>query len=371
MLVTNPLIKDPRVQRELNSAQQSGFEVIFIGSQNEFYNKEFLNKLPFITDIILFNEKIRKSRFIFSRVYRAVYRFWSFVFKTAKYKPDIIHCNDLSTLPQGYIASKICNAKVVYDSHEINCDVLSEKKSMSEKIMILVESFLIRRVDRVVSVSNAASKIISDYYKIPPPTVVTNCSFKVENVNLNIIKKDFKVLYHGIMSQDRGYEEFILSSEKVKPGIILQLRGYGPLENLLREKTKSLNLVNIVFEKPVEINELIIKASESNVGVVLTKPVNTNYKYTVGNKIFEYINAGLPVILSRVPEHIYLNEKFNIGIVVDVNPKEIAEAINRLYEDEKLYHELRRNAIEMSKIMCWENEVLKLIEIYKELSTCK
>ena len=62
MLVTNPLIKDPRVQRELNSAQQSGFEVIFIGSQNEFYNKEFLNKLPFITDIILFNEKIHWGR---------------------------------------------------------------------------------------------------------------------------------------------------------------------------------------------------------------------------------------------------------------------------------------------------------------------
>ena len=53
----------------------------------------------------------------------------------------------------------------------------------------------------------------------------------------------------------------------------------------------------------MEVTELVKKLSESDIGVVLTKPVSINFEYTVSNKIFECIHAGLPVILSPVKEH--------------------------------------------------------------------
>lgn len=68
------------------------------------------------------------------------------------------------------------------------------------------------------------------------------------------------------------------------------------------------------MDKPVEVKELVDKLAESNVGVILTKPVSINFEYTVSNKIFECIHAGLPVILSPVKEHIYLNENINLAL---------------------------------------------------------
>ena len=74
---------------------------------------------------------------------------------------------------------------------------------------------------------------------------------------------------------------------------------------------------------------MVDKLAESNVGVILTKPVSINFEYTVSNKIFECIHAGfLPVILSPVKEHIYLNEKYKFGIVLkEVTPLEIEKAV--------------------------------------------
>ena len=371
MLVTNSLIKDPRVQRETISAHRNGFEVVLIGMQDAFYNKDFLENQPFTIDIIKYGDKMSSSRNFFVKVYRMIYRFWSFVFKSARYKPDIIHCNDLNTLLQGYIAAKFCCAKVVYDSHEVNCDLGAINLNRKQKRDMKREKLLISRVDRVISVSNAASKLIGDYYNIDKPTIVTNCSFKTEGIDFSIRKNSFKVLYHGIISRDRGYEEFVEACGKVDGAVVMQIRGYGPIERQLREMAKDRKLKNLVFEEPVEIIQLIPKAAESSVGVVLTKPVSTNFKYTVGNKLFEYVNAGLPVILSDIPEHRYLNEKFNIGIVIEVTPDNISNTVNLLYNNKQKYNELRENAIKMSKVMCWENEVEKLLEVYRELGSIK
>src|SRR5699024_11485206 len=85
------------------------------------------------------------------------------------------------------------------------------------------------------------------------------------------------------------------------------------------------------------------------------------------NKIFECIHAGLPVILSPVKEHQYLNDKYNFGIVVDeVSPKSIAEAVRKLKSNPELYSELRKNAIEASKVLNWENESKKLVKLYMQ-----
>src|SRR5699024_12422208 len=93
----------------------------------------------------------------------------------------------------------------------------------------------------------------------------------------------------------------------------------------------------------------------------------SNFEYTVSNKIFECIHAGLPVILSPVKEHQYLNDKYNFGIVVDeVSPKSIAEAVRKLKSNPELYSELRKNAIEASKVLNWENESKKLVKLYMQ-----
>ena len=109
-------------------------------------------------------------------------------------------------------------------------------------------------------------------------------------------------------------------------------------------------------------------AAKSHVGVAITVPICLNFKLSVSNKLFEYASAGLPVIMSDIPEHRYLNEKYNFGIIIPQDtPEEFAKAAIRLYQDKELYNTLARNAQRLSAEVNWETEFGRLIEAEKKL----
>lgn len=368
MLITNSLRKDPRVQREAETALKAGFDTYVLGCWDYNYDEEFLKKLSYKTWIYMIDQKYRNN------LHSSILKFLRFVIpiyhltkKCVEIKPEIIHANDLDTLPAAYIAAKLTKAKIIYDSHEIYTGMPQlVNRKIIKFVLQRIESFLIRRVDHVISVSHAAASRLSELYKIPEPSVVTNCSFSVNEKKLDLKNEAFEVVYQGIMRRNRGYEQFVMAANYIDDKINLILRGYGDIKDYLRDEVEEHQFKNVLFPEPVEISELIKVASQSHVGVVLTQPVSDNFKYTVSNKIFEYIQARIPVILSDVPEHRYLNEKYKIGIIIDsITPEKIAEAINKLYTDEELYNYFKRNVEIAAKHLTWENEGTKLISIYK------
>ena len=109
-------------------------------------------------------------------------------------------------------------------------------------------------------------------------------------------------------------------------------------------------------------------ASRSHVGVAITEPICLNFELSVSNKLFEYASAGLPVIMSDIPEHRYLNEKYGFGIVLpDNKPETFAQAVIRLYKDKEFYSRCAENARRLSEEVNWENEFGKLISWEKQI----
>lgn len=368
MLVTSNVIKDPRVQREAKLAHDNGFEVFVLGRRDSRFNQKLLEYLPYTVILVDVNRNDNDS--VIKRIIERLSIGFNFTIKCIKLRPDIIHANDFDTLPFAYIASLFTHSKIVYDSHEIyteNCGLA--KRKLLKKIIKVFEKFLIKKSHMVVSVSNAAAKKLSEMYGIKEPLVVTNCSYSVQMEQPVIKNKNFEVLYHGIFGEGRGYEEFVESAKYLPDNINLVLRGYGPIEGKLRSIADNEGIRDkVIFADPVEINELITCAAKSHIGVVLTKPVSINFEYTVSNKLFEYIQAGIPIILSGVREHRYLVEKYGIGIIIDeVEPKLIAEAIMKLYNDSALYEQLRNNVLNAAKIFKWETEGMKLVKGYNQL----
>lgn len=369
MLVTNSLVKDPRVQREALYASQKGNDVTVIGVSDSFYDKNFYKDLPYNVCICSINQKYReKLKSSYMKFLRFTIPNIKMIKECKRIKPQIIHANDFDTLPAAYIASKLIKSKVVYDSHEIYTgNPALSNKPFIKKVLQLIESFLIRRVKAVCSVSHAAAQKLSEMYNISIPYVVTNCSLYVDEDKLPAKHNRFEVLYQGRITAHRGYEEFVCSASLVPPEVSLLVRGYGEVKEKLKEIIKNNNIVNVELCNPVPISELIPKAAESSVGVILTKPVSDNYKYTVSNKIFECVQARIPVILSDVPEHRYINDKYKIGIIVkDVTPENIAAAIREFYENKAFYKECLENTRKASVELSWEKEGNKLLEIYKE-----
>jgi glycosyltransferase involved in cell wall biosynthesis len=374
ILVSNSLRKDPRVIKQIKCALEEGFEVNFIGLRDPKYSKTFLENVGCNIQMIdLGDSYVGHLKSVFKKLYRKWMQFYLPIKWITKINPDVIHANDFDTLLQSFIASKLCRAKVLYDSHEICAENIGvSNNKIHKKIIIFFERLLVGKVGAMVSVSNAAAQYFSDTYNISKPVVITNCPYR-ENSKILVHKKneEFEVIYQGLMIKGRGYEEFVQSAKYLNDKIKLVLRGYGSIEYALKKIITDNNLNNKVrFDGPVEIKDIVQKASESNLGVVLTQPVNINFKYTVSNKIFEYIQAGLPVLMSDIPEHRFLNKEFNFGIIVtDFSPENIAKTINEIAADQDKYNLLRKNANEAAKLLCWENESRKLISLYRELAS--
>ncbi len=372
IMVQNSLIKDPRVQRSTSLAHEYGDEVCFVGLKDQYYTPERMAQFPFDTWLVEVDPKYyREGLSLAKKLWRELYVVLSLARQCRALRADVIHANDFDTVPSAWLASLFRKTKVVYDSHEVYTENYEiAQNPLMQRIVRWAESFLIRRVAQVVSVSHAASRQLASMYYIPTPMVVTNCAYRCQ-VDLDARKHaGFEVLYHGKMTPNRGYEEFVLAAEHIPPGVKLVLRGFGVSEDALRQLVTDHKLEDRVrFAPAVEIAELIPAATESHVGVVLTKPVCLNYEYTVSNKLFEYLSAGIPVILSSVAEHVYLVEKYHFGLLVaEVTPEQVGAAITRLANDPQLYQELRANAIAAAKELCWEVEGKKFVDLYARLA---
>lgn len=372
-VVLNSVWYDPRVRKQITEYLANGIELSCVGYECNRYDEEKINRIPCKTNIVMRNrDYFGKQKSIFRKLKRERIIRHEICDAIVAESPDVIHANDLNALIPAYMASKKIKCKLVYDSHEI---FIENNYLMNKRLYAMylkrVEKYICKRLDLMVCVSNAAADYFADEYNISKPMVVTNCSLKKEMIIDKPEKHNgFEVINHGQFYQGRGYEEMIEAAALLTqyPEIKLCVRGYGMLEDSMRKSAEEKHIDNFVFYSPVNVEQLIPEAAHSCVGIAITKPVCLNFKLSVSNKLFEYAAAGLPVIMSDIPEHRYLNDKYNFGLIIAENtPQALADAILRLYQDKELYNSLAENARVLSQELNWENEFNKLIEAEKRM----
>lgn len=366
-VVLNSVWYDPRVRKQINEYLANGIDLCCVGMKCERYDEEKVAKMPCPTTIVSTREKyVGRQRNVFKKLARERAREKDICDAIVAYKPDVIHANDLNALIPAYRASKILKCGLIFDSHEICVEnFYTGGHKMYAAMLKMKERHIVKRVDKMICVSHAAAEYFAKEYKIPTPTVITNCSLKAEQCLSDEKNEGFEILNHGQFYEGRGYDIMANTCELLKdyPEIKLAVRGFGRIENALRQTVAECsNPEQFVFYPKVTVQELIPMASRSHVGVAITEAICLNFKLSVSNKLFEYASAGLPVIMSDIPEHRYLNEKYQFGIIISENtPKAFAEAVIKLYTDKELYARCVENAKKLSDEVNWENEFAQLI----------
>lgn len=362
-IVSSNIVQDPRVLKQIETIKSITDDYKIVGMNNSKATEERKRSTNF--NFLLLGSK-KDTSSIFGKLVKRI-KFAKGVIKEIKdYQPDVIHANDFDVLFMVYL-SGYKKANIIFDAHEIYAkNAFINKFAPISKIVETLEKHIIKtRATSFVTVSHAAKKYYADKGYKKSAYVVTNAPISTIERKYSEKTSVNEIVYQGQIVADRGYEEFVKASMEFKKNDPLFIvRGFGPLEESLREFVTA-NEANVKLDKPVEVKELVEKLTESDIGVVLTKPISINFEYTISNKIFENLHAGLPVILSPVKEHYYLNDKYDFGIVIDeVTPKDIADAVRKLKMNPELYNRLRHNAIEAAKILNWENESKKLKELY-------
>ena len=371
-VVLNSIWCDPRVRKQIVEYMANDIDVVCVGLRCERYDEEKVSLIPCPVTIVEYDKRYAgRQKSIFKKIKRERLMEKAVTDAIVAYSPDVIHANDLNALIPAYKAAKKLGCKLVYDSHEIYVEnFFSGGNKLYARYLKFKEKRICKRVDRMVCVSHAAADYFASEYKTPKPMVVTNCSLRSEaDFERPPKNPGFEILNHGQFYKGRGYDTMLLATELLRdvPDIKMVLRGYGRIEDKLREKAEELNYENIIFYPPVTVKELIPEAARSHVGVAITEPICLNFKLSVSNKLFEYASAGLPVILSDIPEHRYLNEKYGFGIIIEDNtPESIARAARLLYSDSELYEKLREGAERLSREVNWECDFARLIAFLRE-----
>ena len=280
---------------------------------------------------------------------------------------DVYTSNNLDVLLAGAIASSGGEKKyLVYDAHELWTDMSVQMPLRA--FFYNLEKALIRRADAVMTVNEFIALELARRYHIRTPEVVHNCAER-SKIPLNA-KHSTKViaLYHGVFSSDRGLENLIASSEYLEEDVLLLMRGSGEIKTKLKGLASSRG--NCQFADPVPPDEVVLRAAEADVGIVPYLPTNLNNYFSSPNKLFEYIQAGIPVVASNLPFLSKIIHEEDIGLTFDpYDPRDIASTINTVTREHELKR-LRQNVRRAAEKWCWESEEKKLLHIYERLREC-
>ncbi len=286
---------------------------------------------------------------------------------------DIYHANDLNTLPQAIVCSKLRlkPKPLIYDSHEVQ----SDRTGYNPKTIKRIESFMLKFVDQMIVENHTRAKYNEDIYGFYPKTLY-NYSEKYnieEKPQINLHKKigineDEKILlYQGGLQQGRGLELLIEAMDEIEEGHLLFIGGGKLTQPLKKQAEASKQADRIHFLDKVPFQELPSYTREAYLGFQVLQNICFNHYSASSNKLFEYMMAHVPVISCDFPEIKKVVEETNTGLVVDShNASEIANAVNQLVKDTSLRNQLSENTKQAKEIYNWNNEKSKLLEVYNQ-----
>jgi glycosyltransferase involved in cell wall biosynthesis len=355
--VTNDLITDNRVHKVAQTLLKSNAEVILLGAKK--YQNMPVGKRQYATKrfTMLF-----KKGFLFY----AEYNIRLFLFLLFR-KFDIIVANDLDTLLASYCASLIRRKKIVYDSHEFFTEVpeLVHRK-FPRRVWLLIEKLILPHIPFAYTVSESIAKTYQKLYNIEMKVVKNFPLYNFGSIDFVETKNgQYQILYQGALNVGRGLEQMIDAMPFLE-NVHFNIIGDGDLTNKLKNQVKEKKLENkITFKGRIPFQELTAETQKADLGIALEENIGLNYYYALPNKLFDYIQSGVPVLVSPFPEMQKIVNKYNIGTVYDhKEPKMLAKKIDEIFRLKNRYQKWKNNTRKAAKELCWEKEEKILIDIY-------
>lgn len=347
--VSSDLATDQRVQKVAKSCYDNGFDVLLIG-------RKLKNSPP-----VSFSYAHRRFHLFFKRsfLFYAEFNLRLFFFLLFS-KSDILLANDTDTLPANYLLSVIKKKKLVFDAHELFPEVpeLTQRKFV-KKCWTKIEDIIFPKLRYSYTVCQS----IADYYNAKygiKMQVVRNVPYLQTTKNLSIKNEKKTIIYQGALNIGRGLEWIIQAMPYIENSQ-LTIVGNGDIKDDLTHLTNKLQLNDKVqFLGRMLPDDFKKITKNADLGLCLLENRGLSYYYSLPNRIFDYIHAGIPVLATDFPEIRNIVKTNKTGILIKhYEPEYLAEVINKiLFEGFETSH-----FVKLTNEFCWENEEKILLEL--------
>jgi glycosyltransferase involved in cell wall biosynthesis len=363
--VSNDLATDQRVQRHISMLLQKEYKVNFIG-----------RKLPQSLDFSPEEYQVKRFRLIFNTGFLFYANFNVRLFFYLLFtKADLYFSNDLDTLLPNYLASKLFGKPLIYDSHEYFTGVPEIQNRPKVKwFWTRLEATIFPHLKHLITVNESIADLYETDYGIRP-VVIRNVASKImpekkaSRKDLALPEEAILIINQGSgINVDRGMEEMLAALKLLPKNYHFVLVGKGDVFAHLKQKAQEYGLgkrVHFISSKPYL--EMLQYTLNADIGVSLDKDTNINYRFSLPNKIFDYMKCGIPLLVSNLKEPSALVLKYEIGLVTSVDAQEIAQAILKITEQNKSSYgeNLQLAAAENN----WEKESIVLAEILAKIKS--
>lgn len=357
--VINDLVTDQRVARSCSVLKELNYDVLLVGRKKR--DSQPLPKRDY---------DCKRMKLLFEQGPQFYFFFnLRLFFVLLFHKADLLWANDLDTLWPNYLVSKLKGIPIVYDSHEIFCEVPElQNNPTKKKIWEWLESTIVPKLKYCLTVNQSIANYFTEKYKVPFISLRNIPNYaKLESVKtrteLNLpVEKKVVILQGAGINVQRGAEELVEAFRYLSNEYLLLIIGSGDVIHLLKENAVKFELNDKVkFIDKIPATELRHYTCNANIGVTIDKDTNLNYHFSLPNKVFDYLHAGIPILATRLPEIETIIKKYQVGAFIESHdPKHIAQCMESIFNNRN-YENFKQNTLRAAQENNWETEKQILI----------
>jgi glycosyltransferase involved in cell wall biosynthesis len=363
--VINDLSTDQRVARSCDVLTELGYEVLLVGREQKSSQPLAPRAYACKRMKLLFEQGPQFYFFFNLRLFVVL------LFR----KADVLLANDLDTLGPNYLVAKLKGIPLVYDSHEIFCEVPELQANPSKKkIWESLEKRIVPKLKYGITVNESIAAYFKEKYKTPFMAVRNIPDYRkpdrIKSRKDLALPEDRKIviLQGAGINVQRGAEELVEAFRYLDQRYLLLIVGSGDVIGQLKNNVKRFGLEqHVVFVDKMPATELRQYTLNADLGVTIDKDTNLNYHFSLPNKVFDYMHAGIPVLASRLPEIEKLVTSYDIGTFIENHdPEHIASQIDSFLNSEA-YAICKQNTLRAANDNNWPQEKQKLMTLFNEV----
>lgn len=353
--VTTDLSYDQRMIRICTSLANAGYKVLLVG-------RKMKSSIPL--SVQPFKQKRISCLFEEGKLFYAEYNIRLFFYLLFK-KMDCIGAIDLDTILPCYFISRIKKAKRVYDAHELFCEMKEiVTRPAIYKTWKRIERFAVPKFKNGYTVNTPIAEEFKKMYGVDYE-VIRNIALLKEIQPAE--KKERFILYQGAVNEGRSFETLIPAFKNINCKLIICGDG-----NFMEQAKQLVSLhqleEKIIFKGKIKPDELTAITQQAYIGITLFDDKGLSNYYSLANRFFDYLHAGIPQLCVNYPVYKELNSDLPIAVLIDdISQTNIATQLNNLLANEVLYNELQQNCLKLRQTLNWQQEEIKLIQFYNQI----
>lgn len=278
---------------------------------------------------------------------------------------DGICAIDLDTILPCYFISRFKKVQRVYDAHELFCEMKEiVQRPLIYRVWKTIERWMLPKFPNGYTVNKPIADEFKKMYGLNYE-VIRNIALSRDIPMVN--KTSRFIIYQGAVNEGRSFETLIPAMKYVSVPLIIC--GDGNFLNQAKELVRAENLeAKVIFKGKLLPEELRMLTAEASIGVTLFDDRGKSNYYSLANRFFDYIHAGIPQLCVDYPVYRQLNNEIEIAVLIkEPAVKTIALALQQLLDDDALYQRLYENCLKARSAWNWQQEEVKLVEFYRRL----